>query len=152
MGLTGDAPVLAFLHADGTPLLFGELDPEYLRNVGMGPSMWERPVRVALEPQTSKRGNTFFSYEQSALPLPAGLDSEFTVNGARLTGGEVSTSKRGNPTRRYDGLLSISEQRYATTGYVTKTKSGFWVKFHLQVARGNRANAGADGPVGGSYV
>lgn len=146
------APVLAFLHDDGSPLLFGELDPEYLRAAGIAPSMWERPFRVALTPQTSKRGNTFFSYEQGGLPLPSALQSEFELNGVRVPGAAPSTSQRGNPTRRYDCALIIADVPYSATGYVTITKSGCWVKFHLQVSKGTRATNPSSGPVGGSYV
>jgi len=147
-----DAPLLAFLHDDGSPLLFGELDPEYLRTAGIAPSMWERQFRVALTPQTSKRGNTFFSYEQGGLPLPSGLESEFELNGVRAMGAPPGVSQRGNPTRRYECALSIGGEPYAATGYVTITKSGCWVKFHIQVSKGQKVSGSTSGPIGGSYA
>lgn len=147
-----EEPLLAFLHADGSPLLFGEFDPDYLRSAGIAPSMWERPFRVALSPQKSKRGNTFFSYQQGGLPLPSAIESEFELNGVRAVGASPGTSQRGNPTRRYECTLTIGDTPNSATGYVTIAKAGCWVQFSLHISKGVKAAKPASGPIGGSYV
>jgi len=142
-------PIVSFHHPSGDVVTWGELDPEFLRASGIGPAAWDRPVRVELVAQRSKRGNTFFSYEQRRLPLPDGLETEIRLDGA-LEADKVSESKRGNATRRHHGTLSIGGTPYDAVGYVAKSRSPYWVKVHVQKAVGRRGSAAE--PRGGRFV
>jgi hypothetical protein len=144
------APVIGFLHPRGKSVLIGELDPEFLSTASLGPSSWERPLRVELEPKLSKRGNTFFDYEQ-VLPLPDGLETQVVINDVVLAPSEVSTSQRGNPTRRHQGLVEIAGRSYDVTCFVTAAKKGCWVKVHAQIASARRSS-NAQEPKGGRLV
>ncbi len=146
----GAAPVVAFLHQNGKSVLIGELDPDFLSRANLGPSSWERPLRVELEPKLSKRGNTFFDYEQ-VLPLPDGLETQIVVADARLAPSEVGTSARGNPTRRHSGQVDIGGKTYDVTCFVTSAKKGCWVKVHAQIAT-SRHGADVQLPKGGRLV
>lgn len=145
------APVVAFAHASGTPVLIGELDADFLAKASLGPSSWERPLRVELEPKLSKRGNTFFDYQQ-VLPLPDGLDTLIAVDGTRLSASAIHESKRGNPTRSHTGVVSIAGKPYDVTCFVTASKGGWWVKVHAQVATTRKATTPAEVPKGGRLV
>ncbi|MBI4218731.1 MAG: hypothetical protein HY682_01210 [Chloroflexi bacterium] len=143
-------PIVTFHHPSGEPVTWGEFDPAFLRANRIGPSSWERPVRVELVAQQSKQGNTFFNYEQGGVPLPDGLETELRLDDLTLRADEVGKSKRGNPTRRYHGMLTIAGIQYEIIGYVTKTRSSYWVKVHVQkVARGGGSAAE---PRGGRFV
>lgn len=146
------APILAFHHPDGSVVTLGELDPQFLAESGIGPSAWERPFRVEIQPQVSKRGNTFFSYEQGGIPLPDGLETELRIDGERIHPSEVSASKRGNPTRQHTGSVTVGIQAYDVTAYVARTRSSFWIKVHLQVASKRPQLGRANEPRGGRLV
>ncbi len=145
------APVVGFLHPDGAAVLIGELDPEFLAKASLGPSSWERPIRVELEPKLSKRGNTFFNYEQ-VVPLPDGLETLVSIDETRLTASAIGESQRGNPTRRHTGTVPIAGRAYEVTCYVTASKKGWWVKVHAQVASIHRSTTPAEAPRGGRLV
>lgn len=147
---SGSCPIVTFHHPSGDAVTWGELDPEFLRASGIGPSSWDRPVRVELVAQRSKRGNTFFSYEQGRLPLPDGLETEIRLDGVALEADEVGESKRGNPTRRHHGTLTIDGTPYDAVGYVAKSRSPYWVKVHVQKAVGRRGSVAE--PRGGRFV
>jgi hypothetical protein len=147
----GSAPLVGFLHPLGTAVMIGELDSDFLSSASLGPSSWERPLRVELEPKLSKRGNTFFDYEQ-VLPLPDGLDTFVSINGATLDAGSIGTSQRGNPTRKHVGTVDIAGKAYDVTCFVTAAKKGCWVKVHAQVASARGATTRAESPKGGRLV
>ena len=144
------APVVGFLHPCGKEVLIGELDAAFLSNASIGPSTWERPLRVELEPKLSKRGNTFFDYEQ-VLPLPDGLETLVSLNGTCLAAAEIGKSQRGNPTRKHTGTAEIAARAYAVTCFVSASKKGWWVKVHAQLAPTRDAKP-ADLPKGGRLV
>jgi hypothetical protein len=148
---TSTNPVLTLLHADRSPLLLGELGTEFLTANSIGPSAWERPFRVELEPQTSKRGNVFFTYDQR-IPLPDRLDTRLQVDEVLLDALEHGVSKRGNPTRRHAGSLELRERAYDLTAYVTVTRAACWVKVHAQVHSGRRVEGSSTAPRGGKLV
>jgi hypothetical protein len=145
------APVVGFFHPQGNAVLIGELDADFLSKSSLGPSSWERPLRVELEPKLSKRGNTFFDYEQ-VLPLPDGLETLVAINGTSLTASEIGESQRGNPTRRHAGTAEIAAKVYEVTCFVTDSKKGFWVKLHAQIASSRSPAAPAELPKGGRLV
>jgi hypothetical protein len=145
------APVVGFLHPRGSAVLIGELDADFLSKASLGPSSWERPLRVELEPKLSKRGNTFFDYEQ-VVPLPDGLETVVLVDGTRLTASEIGESQRGNPTRKHTGTVAIAGKNYDVTCFVTASKKGWWVKVHAQIASASRATGPAEVPKGGRLV
>lgn len=134
-------PILTFHHPSGEAVTWGELDPLFLRASGIGPSAWEQPVRVELVAQQSIRGNTFFSYEQGEFPLPDGFETELHLDDITLQADQVGQSKRGNPTRRYHGALVIDCIPYEAVGYVTKSRSPYWVKVHVQKLANRRGSA-----------
>jgi hypothetical protein len=145
------APVVGFLHPRGSAVLIGELDADFLARASLGPSSWERPLRVELEPKLSKRGNTFFDYEQ-VLPLPDGLETVLSVDGTRLTASEIGESQRGNPSRKHTGTVAIAGKNYEVTCFVAASKKGCWVKVHAQIASARRATAPAEAPKGGRLI
>lgn len=145
------APVVGFVHPGGNPVLIGELDADFLSKASLGPSSWERPLRAELEPKLSKRGNTFFDYQQ-VLPLPDGLDTFVSVDGTRLSASAIHESQRGNPTRNHTGTVTIAGKGYDVTCFITASKKGWWVKVHAQLASSRRATTPAELPKGGRLV
>ncbi len=144
------APIVGFLHASGDPVVIGELDTDFLSKASLGPSSWERPLRVELEPKLSKRGNTFFNYEQF-LPLPDGVDTVISVDGTRLALSEIRESQSGNPTRSHTGTVTIANRAYDVTCSITIAKKGCWVKVHAQIAS-TRRDVPNEVPKGGRLV
>lgn len=145
------APIVSFVRNDGSPVLIGDLDADFLSKSSLGPSSWERPLRVELEPKLSKRGNTFFNYQQ-VLPLPDGLNTLIVVDGVQLMESEVYESQRGNPTKSHTGMIAIAGKTYDITCYVTALKSGCWVKVHAQVSTNRKATSSREVPQGGRFV
>ncbi len=145
------SPVVTFLHPSRRPVLLGELDPSFLQQAAIGPATWERPLRVELEPRFSKRGNTFYDYDQ-VLPLPDQLDTVVVVDGVALDADEIGVSHRGNPTRRHAARVVVDGRTYEVTGYVTVGKSGCWVKVHAHLAAADRAHRQPHVPKGGRLV
>jgi len=145
-------PILTFHHPSGEPVTWGEFDPVFLKALGIGPSSWDQPVRVELVAQQSKRGNTFFSYEQGGIPLPDGFETGLCLEDVRLQADQVGQSKRGNPTRRYHGALVIDGIPYDAVGYVTKSSSPYWVTVHLHVQKLANRRESALQPRGGRFV
>jgi len=145
------APVVAFLHPLGNPVLIGELEAGFLEKLSLGPTSWERPLRVELEPKLSKKGNTFFDYQQ-VIPLPDNLETHLTIDGVQLEPAEVGESQRGNPTRKHSGIVEIGATKYDVTAYVALTKKGCWVKVHAHLASPGRSSSSAEIPKGGRFI
>ncbi len=143
-------PILSFHHPSGEAVTWGEFDPAFLKINKIGPSSWDQPVRVQLVAQQSKRGNTYFCYEQGELPLPDGLETELHLDATPLEANQVGQSKRGNATRRYSGTFLIGGIPYEVVGYVTESRSPYWVKVHVQKLAKGWGSAGQ--PHGGRFV
>ncbi len=133
-GSDGRGPLLTLHHPSGQPIEWGELDFDYLQENGIAAIRWEQPMRLALEPRTSHRGNTFYSCECSGLPLPDGLDTALRID--RVPFMEVSRgkSKRGNPTVRLTCSLELHSRRYEATAFLTRGRRGLWIKVHAQAS------------------
>jgi hypothetical protein len=150
-GAPQPAPVIGFLHPQGNAVLIGELDSNFLEKNSLGPTSWERPLRVETEPKLSKKGNTFFDYQQ-VLPLPDGLDTHLTIDETPLQSDDIGESKRGNPTRKHAGIVTIAGTAYDVTAFITATKSGYWVKVHAHIASSSRSSSSAEKPKGGRFI
>lgn len=145
------APVIGFLHPHGSNVLIGELDSAFLSKTSLGPTSWERPLKIELQPKLSKRGNVFFDYQQ-VLPLPDCLETLLMVDQLTLDAAEIGKSQRGNPTRRHTGTVDVSGTKYDVTAFITLTKKGCWVKVHAHIASSGRSNISAELPKGGRFV
>jgi hypothetical protein len=144
--------LVEYLRSDGEPLLLADLGVDYLNHLGIALAQASRPFRVEAKPLVSKKGNTYFEYQQAGVPLPDGLETRLRVGGVDLVMGPERQSQSGNPTREARSVITVGEIAYDVTAYLTKAKQNYWVKVHAQKSSG-RSGAAARGPItGGTLV
>lgn len=149
--MTAATPLLVeYLHPDGSPLTLAELSLDFLEANGLPLANASRPFRVELEPQTSKKGNTFYSYEHGKVPLPDGLDTVLRVGGVVVTMAATHLSQSGNPTRQGVATVEHGGLRYDVRVFLTEGAKPFWVKVHAQKAAGKARSKAS--PAGGRIV
>ncbi|MCL4686405.1 hypothetical protein KJ059_16830 [Myxococcota bacterium] len=146
-----DSLLIEYLRPDGEPLLLTDLGFESLEALGIPLVQANRPFRVAAEGKTSKKGNTFFDYEQGKLSLADGLETRLRVGGVELVFGPEQPSQKGNPTRKATTIVLVGDLDYEVTAYLTKTRDRFFVKVHAHKATGKRSAANST-PISGGRI
>ena len=149
--MTAAPPLLVeYLHPDESPITLAELSLDFLEANGLPIANAGRPFRVEVEPRTSKKGNTYYSYDHGKVPLPDGLDTVLRVGGEVVAMEPSHLSQSGNPTRPGRATISHGGLRYDVTVYVTEGTAPYWVKVHAQKAAGQTRSK--TGPAGGRIV
>lgn len=142
--------LVEYLHPDEQPLLLADLSLDFLEASGLPLANATRPFRVEVEPKTSKKGNTFYSYEHAKVPLPDGLDTRLAVGGTLIDFGPPRLSQAGNLTREGRARITQAGQPYDVLVYLTEGAKPYWVKVHAQKAPGKKPTK--PGLVGGRIV
>lgn len=144
--------LVEYLRRDGTTMLLADLGIDYLQRLGIALVQAGRPFRVEPEEKTSKKGNTYFEYQQGGIPLPDGLETRIRVGGVELTMGPERQSKSGNPLREGKCVISVGGVAYDVTVYITKTREPYWVKVHAQKASAHSSTSARTPIIGGRLV
>lgn len=146
-----DSPLLLeFLRPDGSTVTLADLGLEFLEANGLPMMNAVRPFRVEVEPRTSKKGNTYYSYEHAKVPLPDGLDTQLRVGGELLDFEAPRLSQSGNLTREGRARITHGSLDYDVLAYLTEGKAPYWIKVHAQKAPGKKPTK--PGLVGGRIV
>lgn len=143
--------LIEYLRPNGEPLRLADLGFQYIESMGLPLTHAERPMRVEVEPKTSKAGNVYFEYEHKSIPLPDGLNTVLCVEGTTVSMKAERLSGAGNPTREGKAFVTVNGIDYEVTVFLTKGKRPYWVKVHAQKA-GKHQRAAAGPLTGGRIV
>ncbi len=146
--------MVEFLSSSGEPLRLIDLGADFVSSSGAGTENAEKPFRVALFKQRSKKGNAFYDYSQNALPLPDGLSTFVRVDGTIVPMGKIRPSQKGYPTREGTAQLLVGGLLYTVTVYLTESRSPFYVKViaHKTPNRKRAEVRGQNAPKGGALL
>lgn len=123
-----DDLILEFQAPDGRAILLGDLGADFMRDNGLHAARQNDPLRIAIEPRTSKAGNTYYEYMQNGLPLPQGLDTRLVLEGEPVEMGPTRPSKNGHPTREGTAEIELDGTAYLVRAYITQGRYPYWVK------------------------
>jgi hypothetical protein len=116
---------------NGRSLCYADIGEDATEKLGGADS--SAPVEIALAPQVSKAGNTYFEWDLNGVRLPDGFATGIVVEGQTVAMGIPRESKKGNLTSQGRAEVLIDSKRHVVKATIVKSRRPYWVKVMAHV-------------------